>query len=97
MSRTRAFERDKRFESGGEEVENDPRLGRPSTAKTGKNCQQSEAAGLERSQFDSANDSGWTQPKQGIIANIFLRDLGRKSCVPNWCPRFYRKTRTSFR
>ena len=37
MSRLRVFEWYKRFKSGHEEVEDDPRSGRPSTTKTDKN------------------------------------------------------------
>ena len=39
MSRTRIFEA-KRFEEGREDVEDDPRSGRPSTSRTGDNVER---------------------------------------------------------
>ena len=39
MSRTRAFEWHKRFKEGWEEVEDDPRSGRPSTSRTVNNIE----------------------------------------------------------
>ena len=40
MSRTRAFEWHKRFKEGREEVEDDPRSGRPSTRRTADNIER---------------------------------------------------------
>ena len=40
MSRTRVFEWHKRFKSGREEVEDDPKSGRPSTSKTAENIER---------------------------------------------------------
>ena len=40
MSRTRAFEWHKRFKEGREEVEDDPRSGRPSTSRTADNIER---------------------------------------------------------
>ena len=40
MSRTRAFEWNMRFNEGGEEVEDDPRSGRPSTSRTADNIER---------------------------------------------------------
>ena len=40
MSRTRAFEWHKRFKEGREEVEDDPRSGRPSTSRTVDNIER---------------------------------------------------------
>ena len=40
MSRTRAFEWHKRFKEGREEVEVDPRSGRPSTSRTADNIER---------------------------------------------------------
>ena len=42
MSRTRAFEWHKRFKEGWEEVEDDPRSGRPSTSRTVDNIERVE-------------------------------------------------------
>ena len=39
MSRTYAFEWKKRFKDGREEVEDDPRFGRPSTSRTADNIE----------------------------------------------------------
>jgi len=41
MSRTRLFERHRRFKEGREEVEDDHSSGRPSTSRTEKNVQRS--------------------------------------------------------
>ena len=39
MSRTRAFQKHKRFKEGRQEVEDDPRSGRPSTSRTADNIE----------------------------------------------------------
>ena len=40
MSRTRIFERHKRFREGREDVEDDPKSGRPTTSRTNKNVER---------------------------------------------------------
>ena len=40
MSRTRIFEWHKRFREGREDVEDDPRSGRPTTSRTNKNVER---------------------------------------------------------
>ena len=94
MSIMQIFEWHKRFEKGREEVEDDPKTGRPSTMRKDKNIigvkqlVQSDRRLTVRMILDELSlnrQSVWT---------ILLHDLGCKRCVPKWCPRFCRKTRS---
>lgn len=82
MSRARVFEWHKRFKSGREEVEDDPRSGRPSTSKTDENIARVKQ--LVRSDRRltvrmMADDLGL---KRESVRTILLDELGmRKVCA----------------
>jgi len=56
LSRSQVFRWHKSFLEGREQVEDEPRAGRPSTSKNGRQCGKSEVSCEVRSSIDVEND-----------------------------------------
>ena len=82
MSRPRVFEWHKCFKSGREEVENDPRSGRPFTTKTDKNIVRVKQMVRSDRRLTIRMIADNLDLNRELVRNILLHDLGmRKVCA----------------
>jgi len=93
MSKTRICKWHKRFKKGCEEVEDDPRSGRPSTSESDEIIVRVKQ--LVRyccwSKIYSVNDADERGLKRESVLMMLLDDLEMKKCAPRWYPRFHWK------
>ena len=82
MSRPRVFEWHKRFKSGCEEVENDPKSGRPSTTKADENIRRVKQLVRSDRRFRVCMIADELALNRESVRTILLHDLGmRKVCA----------------
>ncbi|KAJ8958893.1 hypothetical protein NQ318_019661 [Aromia moschata] len=89
LSRTQVFEWFKRFKEGRETTKNDPRLGRPSTSKTGQNVEKSgllDTVTLKGTRFESVEA---VKTKATEVLNQ-LTEADVQHCFQQWKSRMER-------
>ena len=85
LSRTQVFEWFKKFKEGREYVGDDPKSGRPSTAKTQENVEKVARIFRGDRQLSIRAISELTNINKESVTQILHDDLGMKGCVLKWC------------
>ena len=82
MSRTQIFKWHKRFEKGREEVEDDPKTGRPSRTRTDENITREKQLVQSDHKLTARMISDELSLNRESVRTILLHDLGmRKVCA----------------
>ena len=85
LSRTQVFEWFKKFMEGREDVGNDPKSGRPSTAKTQENVEKVARIVRGDRRLSIRAISELTNINKESVRQILHDDLGMKKVCPKWC------------